>query len=161
MSSLTHRIAVSAPVARSVAMAALLGAAFLANPLTATRADSAATAPVELAQTTFYQVTTEVINAQERIVERWITSLHAALAITPGEETKWNSVVQAMRENPAVMQDLVAGKIGQVPPGVISSFETLYNSMPDPQKKVALQLFQSFGRAGAPSYCQCFGSNRW
>src|SRR5271169_5568794 len=32
-------------------------------------------------------------------VEQRITSLHAALKITPDEETKWNGVAQAMREN--------------------------------------------------------------
>lgn len=161
MSSLTCRIAVSAAAARSVAIAALLGAAFLANPLTAARADGVAAAPIELAQATFHQATAEAVNPQERTVERRITSLHAALAITPGEETKWNSVVQAMRENPAVVQELAAGKIGQVPPGMISAFETLYNSMSDPQKKIADRFLRGFGRAGTLSYCQCFSSNRW
>lgn len=164
MSSLTHRIATSALVARSMAIAALLGIAFLASPLAAARASSAAIAPVALTRTTFHQATAEAANTQGRTVEQWIISLHAALAITPAEESKWNSVAQAMRENPATVQKLAAGKIGQVPQGglenLISSFETLYNSMPDPQKEVALQLFQGFGREGAPSYCQCFGSNR-
>jgi hypothetical protein len=160
MSSLTHRIAISA----SVAIAALLGITFLASPLAAVRADSAAIAPVELAQTPFRQAAAgatvifflfllqrqdlrdRFITTQGRTVEQWITSLHAALAITPAEEAKWNSVAQAMRENPAAVQKLAAGKIGQVPQGMISPFKTLYNSMPDPQKEVALQLFQSFGR---------------
>jgi hypothetical protein len=33
-----------------------------------------------------------------------------------------------------------------------SSFETLYNSMPDPQKKVADQVFQSSRHQGASSH---------
>jgi hypothetical protein len=71
-----------------------------------------------------------------------------------------------MRENPAAVQKLAAGEMGEVPQGglqnLISSFETLYNSMPDPQKRVALQLFhQGFGRAGAPSACRCAGSSGW
>ena len=34
----------------------------------------------------------------------------------------------------------------------ISSFNTLYNSMPDPQKKVADQMFESFGQRAAASH---------
>ena len=50
MSSITHPIAVSAPFARSVAIAALMGATMLASPLTAARADTAANAAIQLAQ---------------------------------------------------------------------------------------------------------------
>ena len=165
MSSLTHRIAISKAAARSVAIAALLGITFLANPMTTARAGGTAIPLVEPAQNAFHQATAEAINVQGRTVEQWIVSLHAALAITPAQESNWNGVAQAMRENPAAVQNLAAGNISQIPQGgmgkLISSFETLYNSMPDPQKKVALQLVQGFGRAGAPSYCRCFGSNRW
>jgi protein CpxP len=149
-----------ASAARSAAIAVLLGATFLASPLTAARADGAAVAPVEPAQAAFHQAAAEAVNTRGRTVERWITSLHAALAITPAEESKWNDVAQTMRENPSAVQNLAAGRFDQVPQGMISSFETLYDSMPDPQKKVALQLLQGFGRAGALPYCQCFGSNR-
>ena len=34
----------------------------------------------------------------------------------------------------------------------ISSFNTLYNSMPDPQKKVADQVFQSYSPKAAASH---------
>ena len=162
MSSLTCRIAISAAAARSVAIAALLGITFLASPLAA---GYAASAPVAPAQTAFHQVAAEAANTQGRSVEHWITSLRAALAITPAEESQWNSVAQAMRENPAAVQKLAAGRIGQVPQGrlesLISSFERLYNSMPEPQKRVALRLFQGFGRESALSYCRCFSANRW
>jgi hypothetical protein len=160
MSSLTHRIAISAAATRSAAIAALLGITFLASPLAAARADSAVIALVAPAQTTFHQAGAEATNTRRGTVEQWIISLHAALTITPAEESKWNSVAQAMHENPAAVQKLAAGRFGQVPQGMISSFETLYNSMPDPQKEVALQLLQGFGRERAPSYCQCFSSNR-
>jgi protein CpxP len=146
MSSLTHRIAISAAVARSVAIAALLGTMFLASLPTAARAGSAAVAPVGPAQTAFHQAAAEATTTQRGTVEQWIISLHTALAITPAEEAKWNGVARAMRENPAAVQKLAAGKIGQIPPGMISAFETLYNSMPDPQKRIADQLFQDLGR---------------
>jgi hypothetical protein len=50
MSSITHPIAMPAPFARSVAIAALMGATMLASPLTAARADTATNAAIQLAQ---------------------------------------------------------------------------------------------------------------
>jgi hypothetical protein len=50
MSYFTHPIAVSAPFARSVAIAALMGATMLAGPLIAARADTATNAAIQLAQ---------------------------------------------------------------------------------------------------------------
>jgi hypothetical protein len=48
MSSITHPIAMPAPFARSVAIAAMLGATMLASPLA--RADTATNAGIQLAQ---------------------------------------------------------------------------------------------------------------
>ena len=50
MSSFIHSKAVSAPFARSVAIAALMGATMLASPLTAARADTVTNAAIQLAQ---------------------------------------------------------------------------------------------------------------
>jgi hypothetical protein len=161
MSSLIRRIAGSTAAAHSAALAALLGAAlFVAAPPAAARADSAATAPLRPVQSALSPTAAAAVNIGGRTVEQWITGVHAALAITPEEETQWNSLMQAMRENPAAVQKLASGKIDQVPPGMISAFETLYDAMPDPQKKVADRFLQSLGRAGATSYCQCVGANR-
>ena len=148
MPSLTHRI-VAAPLARSVAIAALLAATLLAGPLTAARAASAAT--------------------KAETLETRIATLHASLKITPDEDAKWNDVAQAMRENAAAMEKLAAQNTTIAPhsmtavqdlqgyekfaqahvdglKNLISSFETLYDAMPDPQKKVADEVFQRFGR---------------
>ncbi len=179
MSPLTHRIASSAPVARSVAIAALMGATMLAVPLSAARADPAlnANAALRLAQAAApqSQSAADAAVAPADTVEQRITNLHAALKITPQEDAKWNHVAQAMRENVAAMQKLAAEKTTEAPQSMtavqdlknyqsyaqahvdglknlISSFETLYNSMPDPQKKLADQVFQSFGRARASSH---------
>jgi protein CpxP len=80
-----------------------------------------------------------------------------------------------MRENAAAMQKLSADKTTQAPQSItavqdlknyekfaqahvdglknlISSFTTLYKAMPDPQKKLADQVFQSFDREAAPSH---------
>ena len=86
---------------RSVAIAGLLGSTMLAIPLTAAWA---ADAP---AKTT---AATDATQTKGETVERRITELHAALKITPEEETQWNGVAQAMRENAAAMDKLVAEK---------------------------------------------------
>ena len=149
---------ISVPWRVTVAIAALLGSTFLTGPLTAARADS--TAPIQLAQTAPQKA--------EAAVEQLVTNLHAALKITPAEESKWNNVAQAVRENVVNAQKLAMGGIPQNMTAVenlnayekftrahaerlknlISSFEILYNSMPDDQKKNADQVFQTFGHAG-------------
>jgi periplasmic protein CpxP/Spy len=175
MSSFFPPIAISAPFARSVAIAALMGATMLASPLTAARADSAVGAPIQLAQAAAPQSQpAAATKTKGETIEQRITSLHKALKITPDEDSKWNDVAQAMRENAAAMDKLSAEQSAQAPQGVsavddlktyqkfaqahvdglknlTSSFETLYGSMPDAQKKVADQVFQSRARVRTAS----------
>jgi hypothetical protein len=165
MPYLTQPIALRAPFVRSVAIAALLGATMLATPLTVAWAQNA---PVKTAAT---EAATET---KGQTVEQRITDLHAALKITPAEETQWNGVAQAMRENATAMDTMVA-KNRTTPPqnmsavedlktyqkvaqahvdglkNLISAFGTLYDAMPDAQKKVADEVFNTAGRAPAPS----------
>lgn len=177
MSRLSHPFAMPAPFARSVAIAALLGATMLASPLTAARADSTSTAPTQATQAAApkTKAAAGAMATKAETVEQRITSLHAALKITPQEEADWTSVAQAMRENAAAIQKLAANGTVQAPQSMtavedlktyqkfaqahvdglknlISSFETLYNSMPDPQKKVADQVFQSSHHQGTSSH---------
>ena len=168
MSSITHPIAVSAPFARSVAIAALMGATMLASPLTGARADTATNAPIQLAQAGGAQSPAGkgATEAKGETVEQRIKDLHAALKITADQETKWNEVAQDMRENAAAMDKLIAAT-RTTPPQImsavddlktyqkfaqahvdglknlISSFETLYAAMPDAQKKIADMVFSS------------------
>ncbi len=157
MTSFSHALS-----ARSVAIAALMGATMLAYPMTAARADSTTTAQSSAAAT------------KAESVEQRITTLHASLKITPDEDAKWNAVAQAMRDNAAAMQKLAADKSTQAPQSMTavqdlkayqeyaqahvdglknlsSSFETLYNAMPDSQKKVADGVFQTFGHERTPA----------
>jgi periplasmic protein CpxP/Spy len=153
------------PFVRSVAIAALLGASFLATPLTATRAlAQAAVTPTPAAA--------NATETKGETVEQRITNLHAALKVTPAEETQWNGVAQAMRENAAAMDKLVATNRTSPPQNMtavqdlqtyqqfaqahvdglknlIAAFSTLYNAMPDDQKKVADQVFQTSGHGTA------------
>lgn len=166
MPYLTHPIAAPTPFVRSVAIAALLGATMLATPLTAAWA---ADAPVKAA------ATTDATQTKGETVELRITNLHASLKITPEEETQWNGVAQAMRENAATMDKLMATNRTTAPQTVsavdnlktyqqfaqahvdglknlISAFGTLYNAMPDAQKKVADEVFNTAGHKHAPSH---------
>jgi periplasmic protein CpxP/Spy len=172
MSSFIHSKAVSAPFARSVAIAALMGATILASPLTAARADTVASAALQLAQAATPQnpAAAGATQSKGETVEERITNLHAALKITPDEETKWNGVAQSMRENAAAMDKLVAANRTTPPQNMsavddlttyekfaqahvdglknlISSFKALYTAMPDAQKKTADEVFKTSGRA--------------
>jgi protein CpxP len=169
MASFSRAIALPAPPERSFALTALLGAALLVTPLAAAHADSVPNTSVRLAQ-----VTEATAQTKAETVEQRITNLHAALKITSDEEANWNGVAQAMRENAAKMEKLSAEKKVQASESMtavddlktyekfthahydglknlISSFETLYTSMPDQQKHVADHVFQSFGHDGAHS----------
>jgi hypothetical protein len=154
----------STPFLRSVAVTALIGTAMLISPLSTARADEPAHAPRH-----------QTAEMKAETVEQRIASLHAALQITPDEETNWGAVAQTMRENAGKMEKLSAEKT-ETPPGsmtaledlktyekfahahfeglknLISSFETLYAAMPDAQKKIADHVFQSFGREHGPSH---------
>lgn len=169
MSSFTRPIAVPAPFVRSVAIAALLGATILATPLTAALAGTTANGAIQLAQAAT-RVAATATETKGETVEQRITALHAALKITPEQEPKWNGVAQAMRENASAMDKLVASNRTTPPQNLsavedlktyqkfaqahvdglknlISSFSTLYDAMPDGQKKVADTVFDNTERS--------------
>lgn len=165
MSHPTHA-PINAPFARSAALAALIGTSILTTPLIGAWAQ---TAPVKAA------ATAEATETKGETVEQRITALHAALQITSAEEAQWNGVAQAMRENAAAMDKLVA-KNRTTPPqnmsavqdlqtyqqfaqahvdglkNLRSAFGTLYDAMPDAQKKVADKVFQNSGRGISASH---------
>jgi hypothetical protein len=158
MSSFTRPIAVSAPIVRSLAIAALMGATMLATPLAGARAGEAV-APQNHAAAGATETKGET-------VEQRITNLHAALKITPNQDAQWNAVANAMRENATSMDKLVAATRATPPQNMsavddlksyqkfaqahvdglknlIASFGTLYDAMPDAQKKLADGVFST------------------
>jgi periplasmic protein CpxP/Spy len=171
LSSITHPIAMPAPFARSVAIAALMGATMLASPLA--RADTATNAAIQLAQAGGAQSPAGrgATEGQGETVEQRITTLHTALKITTSQEPLWNAVAQAMRENATAMDKIVA-QARTTPPqnmtavedlkmyqkfaqahidglkNLIVSFEKLYAAMPDAQKKITDDVFRTSGRQG-------------
>ena len=173
----THRIVRSAPIVRSTVIAALLSAAMLAGLPIAARAENAASTAVPHGQAVAAPQNTGAAAAETKgeTVEHRITSLHAALKITPEQEKQWNAVAQAMRENAAAMDKLVASKRTTPPQNMtvvddlktyqqfaqahvdglenlIASFGTLYDAMPAAQKKIADAVFSTAGREPAPSH---------
>ena len=174
MLTLASPIKLPMPFARSVAIAALMGATMLATPLTAAHAGSAANAAIQLAQAPNTQspAATGATQGKVETVEQRITDLHAALKITPDQEKLWNGVAQDMRENAIAMDKLIA-ETGKTPPqnmsavddlktyqkfaqahvdglkNLLSHFEGLYAAMPDAQKKVADDVFRATRKAAS------------
>jgi periplasmic protein CpxP/Spy len=161
---------ITASLTRSVAFAALMSAPLVAAPLTLAQAQN--TAPMHSTTTTPGTTPSAAspTNAAGQGVEQRITQLHAELKITPDQESKWNSVAQAMRDNAANMEKLVAEKRQQGPQNMsavddlktyqeftqahldglknlTSAFSSLYDSMSDQQKKNADEVFAKFNRA--------------
>jgi hypothetical protein len=165
MKSLTQPIVSFVPFKRSFAVAALMGATLLAAPLLPAHADPANNPTFKMVQgSPATQAGAAATATKGETVEQRIASLHTALKITPDEDAKWNAVAQAMRENAAAMDKLVAESRTKAPQSMsavddlnlyqkfsqahvdglknlISSFSTLYAAMPDAQKKIADSVF--------------------
>ena len=146
-------------VTRTLAIAALMGATYLATPAT----------PALAAEQPAPAAANPATSQRPESVEQRIEMLHAQLKITPEEESKWNSVAQAMRDNAASMEKLAAEKHQKGPQNMTavddldtyrqfaqqhvdglknltSAFKSLYSEMPDGQKKNADEVFANFHR---------------
>ena len=106
-------------------------------------------------------------SSKPETVEQRITTLKAALKITPDQEKKWDGVAQAMRDNASRMEKLVAEK-RKIPPEkttavddlktyqeftearldglkhLTSAFKSLYDTMTPEQKKNADTVFEKY-----------------
>ena len=169
MSSFTHSISTFAPFPRSFAIAAVMGFAMLGSPPTAARAETVRDAVIQLVQADTSQAAAGATEAKGETVEQRIRTLQRALKITSDQESKWNAVAQAMRENAINMDTLIAAN-RKTPPqdmtavddlksyqkhaqahvdglkNLIASFATLYDAMPDDQKRIADDVFRTSER---------------
>ena len=171
MTIFSQAIPLRAPFGRSFAFAALMGATMLVSPLAAAHAGNAEFQMVQAATPPTHAAEAATATKGETVEQR-ITNLHAALKITPEETAKWNAVAQAMRENAANMDRLIAENRKTAPQdmsavddlklyqkfaqahvdglkNLISSFTTLYSAMPDAQKKVADTVFEAAHQSAA------------
>ena len=165
MSYPNRRTGIAVPLPRSIAFAALMSIPLVALPLTMLRAEPATA--IQLAQAAM----PTAADTKGETVEQRIDTLHAQLKITPDLESKWNAVAQAMRDNSASMEKLVAEKHQTAPQSMTavddlqtyqqfaqqhldglknltSAFKSLYSAMNDQQKKNADQVFANFNRDG-------------
>jgi|APThiThiocy_cv2_1041547.scaffolds.fasta_scaffold57452_2 protein CpxP len=146
------------PLARTLAIASLAGTTLLAGTAVAQVSDQSKNKPPAAEAAT---------SNKPETVEQRITTLKTALKITPDQETKWNGVAQAMRDNASKMEKLVATKRA-IPPekttavddlktyqeftqvrldglkNLTSAFKSLYDSMTPDQKKNADQVFERY-----------------
>ena len=150
-------------VTRPLAIATVTGAALFAMPAMAQTKEQAAKPPAAEAATS---------NKPETVEQR-ITTLKAALKITPDQETKWKAVADSMRQNAGMMEKLVQEKRAKAASmtavddletyqdftkarldglkNLTSAFKSLYDSMSADQKKNADQVFQAFGPSSKPA----------
>jgi periplasmic protein CpxP/Spy len=152
-------------VSRTLAAAALVGTLAIAGIAPASAQSNSTTGKPPAAQA--------ATSSKPETVDQRITSLKAALKITPDQESKWKDVAQAMKDNAAAMDKLVQEKKPKMATmtavedlktyeeftkahldgmkNLRSSFESLYDAMPDAQKKNADKVFQSYGPRSAGS----------
>lgn len=166
MSPFTHSAAMSVPFVRLVAITALVGSTMLASASTTARAETNPDAAIQLVQADTSRAAAGATEAKGETVEQRISTLQRALKITPDQEPKWDAVAQAMRENAINMDTLTR----RVPPqdmtavddlksyqryaqahvdglkNLIASFATLYDAMPDDQKRIADDVFRTSER---------------
>ena len=155
MSSNSFSTVTFASFARASAVVAVFGAVMLARPPAPAFAQTAGPATSHQGRAA----------GQAETVEQRISALHAQLKITAAEEPEWQVVAQTMRDNAATMQKLAAeaekssgqgetaiealetytrfaeAHVGELKK-LTASFQTLYNTMPDQQKKLADQVFK-------------------
>lgn len=116
-----------------------------------------------------HRAPSEAAQLQRETVEQRIHTLHTDLGITPAQEPAWEKVAVVMRRNEATMRNMVSERRRSAAQNVsavddlvvyekfnqahvdglkdlITSFQTLYQSMPDAQKAVADHVFRGFGR---------------
>jgi protein CpxP len=156
---------------RPVAFAALMGVACFAGQLTQAHAETRLAQAVQAKP-----ATADGSSDKGETVEQRISHLHASLKITPAEEPAWTAVAQAMRDNSVTMEKLIAKRTPASPAmtavddlktyqaftqahvdnlkTLIPAFQTLYDSMPDAQKKEADQVFAKFGRHRSAAHGQ-------
>jgi hypothetical protein len=165
------------PAIRAVAAATLLGAFVLASPSSAASGDLAqasaspsetnpAPAPEESAS-----AAAKAKAAVDAKVDARLKAMHGKLKITAAQDTQWNAVAQAMRENAHAIADLreesaeqakSMNAIDQIKSyaaitdaqaaGIhkfLPAFQALYDTMSDTQKKAADALFRSRAHAEA------------
>ncbi len=154
---------ITTATARALGIPALLTIFALALPLPAA---AQSTVTPKQTQTSAAPATTKTAHRARKFdIDQYITNLHKQLKITPDQEGQWKQVADVMRQNSAAMQAAIKEraqsaktmsamenlqsyqKIVQTHEEALQrltpAFQTLYDSMPDAQKKTADQVFRA------------------
>jgi protein CpxP len=167
---------IAPPVVRAAALTILIGGLAVASPLSAAFANMPDSSGDAMGQKQDHARAKEDQSPQamKQRVEDRINTLRDKLGITSAQETKWGEVAQTMRDNEAVVSQLIQAR-HQDPQNMtaiddlqsyekiasahveglqklIPVFQSLYNDMPDDQKKRADNAFGHFeGHSGDKS----------
>jgi len=151
-------------------LTAIIGLVVLGSPQAHADGMNAQAAPMPAGE-----AGTKAMTNDRETVEQRITKLHADLKITAAEEPKWAMVAQAMRDNAAAMESLVATKRAQAGQDMTAlddlmtyqtfaqahvdglkkltvAFKSLYESMSDADKKNADAVFQASSHEATSSH---------
>jgi LTXXQ motif family protein len=156
---------IGGPVSATMVAVALATASFV-NP---TRAATSETSTAQAAPAQPMQA-----RPKSDAVESRITELKQRLQITPAQMPQWNAVAQVMRDNAQTIRKLVAERSqnqksitaiddlrsyetlteahAKGMKKLLPTFQALYNSMSDQQKKNADLVFARFERPGGPKH---------
>jgi hypothetical protein len=160
----------SSSLPRAFALAALLGSIAVIHPASAApNSPGVQSAPLTQDSAMSASAGDKRASSPEAMaqrVENRIKTLHQKLGITPDQESAWNDVAQAMRDNEANLSSTIQAKhenaanmsavddlasyqkIAQAHADglqkVVSAFQGLYDNMSDDQKKNADQVFGQF-----------------
>jgi len=157
---------ISSPATYAFAAVMLLGGLTAAGPVFARGASSSVSSDSSPMDQSAGGKRERSPEAMAEHVENRIKTLHSKLKITPDQETAWNDVAQAMRDNEANVSQLIQErhqnaknmtavddlasyqKIAQAHADgmtkMISAFQSLYDNMSDEQKKNADEVFGRF-----------------
>ncbi|HEX3498767.1 MAG TPA: Spy/CpxP family protein refolding chaperone [Stellaceae bacterium] len=174
------------PIARAIAAGAILSVFVLANPWQATaqttstlaanptvpvmQATPTQAAPMQTAPTQAApkgRASHAMMSPSDRVEAR-IKDLHARLHITAAQETQWNGVAQAMRDNAKSMETVIGDRTKNISTmsavddlrsyeslaevhadgmkKLVTAFAPLYDSLSDSQKKTADAIFRHHER---------------
>jgi hypothetical protein len=156
--------AMKRPVVRPLVLAAILGATLVAWQAGPSQAQSTGLTVTQLVPPA---VQTAPPRPKRETIDARLVRLHADLQITPAQQPLWEPVARTMRANAADMEKRVAARRvrgTQYPTALedlkidqefakahldglvelTASFKTLYDAMPDAQKRVADKVFGNF-----------------
>jgi hypothetical protein len=163
-----HMLNIAPPIVRTAALTILIGGLAFASPLHAALADTPSSSGNPMSQTRDHATARgdHSPQAMKQNVEDRINTLRDKLGITDAQETKWGEVTQVMRDNEAVISQLIQAR-HQDPQNMtavddlqsyekiasahveglqklIPAFQSLYSDMSDDQKKRADKAFGRF-----------------